>query len=463
MSPARPQNAIAQSGWHMLVRTSQDDRLPAVRGSADHTLELTIDMAGAGRGLSHTVWRALDDHGYRPPTPSIDLYRIAAAVFSADLRLPRAAAFDRWTRDITLYLPVSNIGLWEGVRTELVDLFSFLTGDHWDLVFYKTKATRPAARPRRSSSPQMMKVDAACLLSGGLDSFIGASDAFAAGRRLALVSHHSGGSAVAAGPAQEAIVNAIAKRYGKDKLQHLQMSVTPPKKGFTDESEETTRSRSIIFLALGVLVAAALPVGARHLIVPENGLISLNVPLTYSRLGSLSTKTTHPHTIALFRRVLAGVGLNVGIENPYQVTTKGEMLQRAADKDFVKAELRHTVSCARPTSSRWAGGSPNKHCGRCVPCIIRRAAIESVWDDPTGYDLDIRKVAGATPAQRDDVFAFRVAIERMRTKPWLPEVLGTGPLNESSVPIKDYVDVFRRGLAEVGAFLLARPRKRSRS
>ena len=33
------------------------------------------------------------------------------------------------------------------------------------------------------------------------------------------------------------------------------------------------------------------------ILVPENGVISINVPLTVRRVGTLSTRTTHPYFI----------------------------------------------------------------------------------------------------------------------------------------------------------------------
>src|SRR6266852_896439 len=46
------------------------------------------------------------------------------------------------------------------------------------------------------------------------------------------------------------------------------------------------------------------------LYVPENGLIALNVPLDPLRLGSFSTRTTHPFYIARWNELLKMVGMN---------------------------------------------------------------------------------------------------------------------------------------------------------
>ena len=46
------------------------------------------------------------------------------------------------------------------------------------------------------------------------------------------------------------------------------------------------------------------------LIVPENGLISLNIPLTHSRLGGSSTRTTHPYYMSLLQELICNLNIN---------------------------------------------------------------------------------------------------------------------------------------------------------
>ena len=62
-----------------------------------------------------------------------------------------------------------------------------------------------------------------------------------------------------------------------------------------------------------------------ELLVPENGLIALNVPLDETRVGSFSTRTTHPFYLSLWNELLVGLGLNLSVKNPYWNKTKGEM------------------------------------------------------------------------------------------------------------------------------------------
>ncbi|MHC5720555.1 MAG: hypothetical protein ACYTX0_53180, partial [Nostoc sp.] len=124
------------------------------------------------------------------------------------------------------------------------------------------------------------------------------------------------------------------------------------------------------------LVANLFP-GQKPLVVAENGLISLNVPLTHSRIGSLSTRTTHPHFLSLYQKILSSLGLVTSIELPYKFFTKGEMLANVKNKEVLESTANLSMSCSHPEAGRFRQGSPSHHCGYCVPCIIRRAALAS--------------------------------------------------------------------------------------
>ena len=103
--------------------------------------------------------------------------------------------------------------------------------------------------------------------------------------------------------------------------------------------EDTTRSRSFMFFSHAVVLASALDRNI-EIIIPENGLISLNIPSTESRIGTSSTRTTHPHYMTLFQKLIDNLGLNVTFRNPYQFKTKGEIRQAA----ILRAGLEDTSS-----------------------------------------------------------------------------------------------------------------------
>src|SRR5262249_11055680 len=148
------------------------------------------------------------------------------------------------------------------------------------------------------------------------------------------------------------------------------------------------RSRSLLFLALGT-AAASVYGPTVPLSVPENGYMSLNVPLTVTRLSSLSTRTTHPYFIGLFRRFLAAVGLATPIEFQSHVRPKGEMLATAKNQPMPRSAASLTMSCAPPEAGRHTKAVPSLHCGYCVPCLIRRAAMHAAEVPDARYRVDV--------------------------------------------------------------------------
>ncbi len=129
------------------------------------------------------------------------------------------------------------------------------------------------------------------------------------------------------------------------------------------ETPASQRSRSLMYLAYGVLAATST---ARYqdgqtvdLYVCENGFIGLNPPLTPARVGSLSTRTTHPVVFAHFRSLLAALGLRVNISNPYQAMTKGEMLLNCKNQELLGKFASKSTSCGRFKTYSY------QHCGRC--------------------------------------------------------------------------------------------------
>lgn len=51
------------------------------------------------------------------------------------------------------------------------------------------------------------------------------------------------------------------------------------------------------------------------------------------------------------------------------------MMIECKDFDFLKDNLQWTMSCSHPDLGRWKGENASNHCGVCLPCSIRRAAI----------------------------------------------------------------------------------------
>jgi hypothetical protein len=221
-------------------------------------------------------------------------------------------------------------------------------------------------------------------------------------------------------------------------------------------AENTQRSRSFLFFALGVLGASSLGKPTK-LEVPENGLIALNPPLDALRIGALSTRTTHPFFMRRFEDLVAALGINVTLVNRYRHMTKGQMIRKCLDKVFLKAHMKDTMSCSSPTKGRWKKKKPG-HCGYCVPCLIRRAAIMAgIGSDDTPYaisDLSAELLDSRT-ATGTNIRSFLLAARRLKATPVLAKVAihASGPLREFPDEWEAYARMYADGIGEVAALL----------
>jgi 7-cyano-7-deazaguanine synthase in queuosine biosynthesis len=333
-----------------------------------------LDKPGlSGYPLHHNLSRLFSSPA--PPTQTVQAFLLAAmGIWAADKVQPRQKTADAWTRQLILHLPVSPAWLPLAPRWEQV--LNFLTGDDWTLNLREA----PIDLGLHGEWPHPWTPDGVMLFSGGLDSLVGAVDFLEAGQRLVLVSHYDFGQLASI---QQTLAAALLRHYGPDRVHHLGIRVQ-----FPEAPELTMRSRSLLYLALG-LTAAAPWSHATPLIIPENGWISLNPPLTLNRLGSYSTRTTHPYFLEQLSDLWREANCAIPLVNPYQDLTKGEMGRGCRNREFLKELFKLSVSCARPVVSRWHGGRAGS-CGYCYPCLMRRAALHSLgWDRGADYRQDV--------------------------------------------------------------------------
>jgi 7-cyano-7-deazaguanine synthase in queuosine biosynthesis len=434
--------------WHIVAMAGARDTYAPVTAPGDEVLVIPFNVPGHSETFGSNTAEVFAAHGVTPSVEAEDLLNAATSAYIADLRVPRKTAYDSWTRDIVLHLFVRSERPWDQVAPVFSRLLSFLTGDRWTIHVRPAPDTYTPVVGREPRERIKLNAATVCLFSGGLDSYIGAIDQLADGGQVVLVGHHASGGG-ATSRSQNDAIGALRTIFAADQTPFLRLRTAPPKlKGRT--SETTTRARSIIFLALGVAVADG--IGAERLVVPENGFISLNVPLRSSRLGSFSTRTTHPHLIALMRDILTLLAINVAIDLPYRFRTKGEMVASCRDQAALDTGLAVTISCSRPAAGRFVG-NPNLHCGRCIPCLIRRAAIRTSRADPTAYDQTDLGIP-RTGESGVDLRVVRMALDRFRRRPpTIGDVLTSGPLAGTDDDLRGYLDVFRNGLAELRALL----------
>ncbi|RAP34403.1 hypothetical protein B1207_15810 [Legionella quinlivanii] len=403
-------------------------------------------------GIGSTI-KQLDRLNIYPSEVALDLLILAIMVQAADVRLNRIqSSQDAWTREIHLIVPVSDIELWQKCKSLLKIMLRFLTGDLWEIDFRMRPEGFESLIKEKSYLPY--DYDGLSLFSGGLDSLIGAIDALESGITPLFISHAGEG---AVSSPQRAVFEKLINRYPQSKINRLRFpSAHFPKNLFSDiKSENSTRGRSFLFFALGVFAGSGLK-KTFDLRIPENGLIALNVPLDPTRLGSLSTRTTHSYYIHRWNELLQILNIPGKMFNPYWDKTKGEMTENCSNQDFLKSIVHLSVSCAHPSASRYRNGGIYHHCGHCVPCIIRRAALNHAWqlgEDTTSYSppdifektLDSRKAEGI------QIRAFQYALINLNNKPgYLPMLIHKpGPLLEDIAILNDLMHVYKRGMKEV--------------
>ena len=309
-------------------------------------------------------------------------------------------------------------------------MLKVLTGDYWTLIFNDAGVEPP------EGDGAHLQNDCVSLLSGGLDSLIGGINLVAEQRRPLFVSQLAHKD------------SELQRNYAKllaGAGSHYQWSHGISFKG---AREPSTRARSLAFYAFAVLASTRINLPKPQIYIPENGFICINPPLVPGRVSSLSTRTTHPLFIDTLQSVLDELGITVELILPYRFQTKGEMMRSCLDQKRLSELASGSTSCGRfRTYNR-------QHCGRCVPCLIRRAAFLA-WrpgSDQTNYRFP--SVVGSNKSSGpDDPMAMALAVLDARQR-GLDRFLG-GTLAFASIDDRTaYRRVLQQGLAELEAVLV---------
>lgn len=212
-----------------------------------------------------------------------------------------------------------------------------------------------------ADEPAKGSPDSVVLFSGGADSLCAAVEAaFLEGAKPVLVSHRSTPNVSSR---QKWLVQELRRRHLAWYFPHI--SVWVHRKG-SEALESSQRTRPFLFASLGAAVANQL--GLRDVLLGDNGVASLNLPINAQLVGALATRSTHPRFIALFndfvRKVLS---VQPQVSNPLWSRTRAEVLHVLAQAQ-VGGLLQETVSCS------YTRGRPLSqiHCGVCSQCIDRR-------------------------------------------------------------------------------------------
>jgi hypothetical protein len=446
---------------HMIIgRFGPSDRLPIphLEGEITTVLNLLTPKNKLDFGIGHAL-EDLVSLNLVPSEVGIDLLVLAAHVYAADTRISRKSeSQDSWTREIRLVIPVSDPELWENMSGLLQRMLNFLTGDLWSFSFRSRPPSFNRLAPARLKIRTSTPFTHFSLFSGGLDSLIGAIDLLERGSVPLLISHAGDGPSSSA---QAACFKELKAHYKSNPFERFRVAMSFPSNlvRTIGELESTTRGRSFLFFAIGILVGTGL--GKSFVLnAPENGLIAINVPLDPLRIGAFSTRTMHPFYIARWNELLSKLKIPGCIENPYWENTKGEIVLGCANKALIRQLIPLTMSCSSPSKGRWLKNRI-ENCGFCLPCLVRRAAIETAYghgNDPTNYSLS--NLASSTldscRAEGQQVRSFQFALERIRVNTDLSKLViyKPGPLSDLSADdITALAGVYQRGMNEVGSLL----------
>jgi 7-cyano-7-deazaguanine synthase in queuosine biosynthesis len=299
----------------------------------------------------------------------VDVLTLAASIFACDLAFKRGER-ENITRRIHLTVPVVNLPVFNSVLHTLQFALYRVSHDAWDITFVPRSGRPEASREwRRNESGKVL------LFSGRLDSFAGAVLYGDARERVQLVSHITANTVVSGAqktlyeylqeqfPAQ---FSRVAIRVGGADKAHRGYPFPPD-----HEREETQRTRSVVFLALAALTARRCGFGDVVLIA-ENGQMAIHLPLTAARISAFSTHTAHPEFVNAMGGILSTLlSYPIRIENPFLYCTKAEAIRCVISNH--PSMVEHTVSCWKA----WRVPGRYKHCGLCIPCLVRRIAVET--------------------------------------------------------------------------------------
>ncbi len=350
---------------------------------------------GDGRGDVHLRL----EHLSRPlcanlPEVAVDLLELAAYVYAADQAVSRGGtrAFEygaRWRRHFRFEVPVRRPDIWgrPEVADALAETLGFLADEDYEFGF--SRLTNPPRLDRylfdSYGAAGAGEYEEVVLFSGGLDSLGGAVREVLQGhRKVALVSHRPVSKVYAR---QCDLVRRLNRRLPQTGLRPLHVAVEV-NKGKALGQDFNQRTRSFLFAAVAAVVA--LLSNLSRVRFYENGVVSLNLPLSPQVLGGRASRTTHPKTLHGFARIFTLLfGRPFRVDNPFLWQTKASILKGV--KEAGHGDLcAHACSCGRTieqTVECW-------HCGRCSQCVDRRltalaAGLDDGEDPPQRYASDV--------------------------------------------------------------------------
>src|SRR4051812_38479958 len=114
----------------LVFHWDENDKVQSFPGrfASETKVQLTDTRSELAFGIRETI-QEIQNAGIKISQTGFDLLLISSAVYGADKRLSRnQISQDGWTREIDIYLPVTQPKLWSSIAGHLQKMLGFLTG-----------------------------------------------------------------------------------------------------------------------------------------------------------------------------------------------------------------------------------------------------------------------------------------------------------------------------------------------
>ncbi|MBA4148488.1 MAG: 7-cyano-7-deazaguanine synthase [Verrucomicrobia bacterium] len=343
-----------------------------------------------------------------------DLLDIATYVYCADQATERgkheAETFGKtWRRSFRFHIPVREPDFWNSqvVKQTLIDTVSFLSDDNYEFTFVAASNAPPIQHYFEHLAHFELKdmPSQVILFSGGLDSLAGAvTEAIGDKRRVLLVNHRP---TPKLNNVHQRLKSALAEKSRRYAPMHVYVRINKNR-----ELNKSYLQRARSFLYMAIAGVAAEMVGQKSVRFYENGIVSLNLPVTAQVVGSRATRTTHPRVLKGYENLLKLVsGHDFTVDNPFIWNTKGEVIEK-----IVRAGCSELIAKSISCAHTFTFSNEHPHCGTCSQCIDRRfgvlAANAEKFDPSEGYESDV--FIGKRP-KTEDRMMVALYVERAKT------------------------------------------------
>lgn len=149
--------------YNIIIRENGHDIFTVTQSPSEKYV--SFDLGANSAYVSTYVWTLLNQNSILPSAAAADLMDLAIAIYTSDQIISREInGFQGWSRHIKIHFPVSDLIVWNGVKSELELMLSFLSGDKWEIIFRDRTIPRNIQPPLIRNPEGITKVS---LLSGG--------------------------------------------------------------------------------------------------------------------------------------------------------------------------------------------------------------------------------------------------------------------------------------------------------